>query len=120
MPIKGATDLKGRHELTVNSEDFADFLREKTPDSVCPACGMDEWTVICPDPDESINAFRMRLVLQDGPRPASLSALAIYCDNCGYIRCHASRTVRKWVDARQFELDLQSGDDSSEGYVDEQ
>ncbi|GLO27609.1 hypothetical protein PPUJ21368_54400 [Pseudomonas putida] len=106
MAIKEAKHMHGRHVFSVTAEDFAEFLQEKTPESICPACGHDDWTVICPPQSESGNAFRMRITLTDGPRPASMSVLGIYCDHCGYIRSHMARVVRTWVDDRQLDLDL--------------
>lgn len=37
--------------------------------------------------------------LRDGENPMSLSTFAIHCDNCGYLRQHLSKVVKKWVTA---------------------
>lgn len=110
MPIKEALTLKGRSVLTVTAKDFAEFLTEKSAESICPSCGADEWTIVCPPEDES-NAFRLMTAMKDGIRPAWISMFAIYCDNCGYVRHHAARVVKSWVDDNQLALDLITPED---------
>lgn len=116
MSDKETVHTPEQHVYTVKADEFAQFLVEKTPESNCPACGHNHWTVICPPPGEQ-NAYRMRIQLADGPRSGSMSLLGIYCDNCGYVRTHMARVVRKWIDARQLDLDL--GEDESEVEVNE-
>lgn len=91
--------------LTVSAFDFVRFLEDKTLDSSCPACKLDEWTIICPYDDEA-DAYRLITPLRDGKKPTQISTFAIFCDNCGYVRQHMSRVVRSWANENPVEPEL--------------
>lgn len=93
-----------RAQLAVRTRDFVRFLNEKTPDSDCPVCGCDQWTVICPGPEG--DAYRIVAPLRDGDRSLSLSTFALHCENCGYLRHHVSKIVKKWIDENPEEPEL--------------
>lgn len=93
-----------RSKLAVLSRDFVRFLQAKGPDSNCPVCGCDQWTVITMGPEGY--AYRMVAPLRDGDRPISISTFAIHCEDCGYVQQHASKVVKKWVEANPAEPEL--------------
>lgn len=88
------TKIKALHRTS--SDDFVRFLRDKLPeDDPCPACGKDDWTVICPQDEDDM--YRLGLVVRNVEKPFYLSVFAYYCDNCGYLRQHISKLVHDWV-----------------------
>lgn len=94
-----------RSPLTVSAFDFVRFLEAKTLDSSCPACQLDEWTLVCPN-DHEADAYRLVTQLRDGLKPTQVSTLAIFCDNCGFVRQHMSRVVKSWVTDNPLEPEL--------------
>ncbi len=103
------------HRYSVSIADFVRFLEAKTADSPCPGCETRVWTVV----GSAANGMSYRLVtnLRDGPTATHLSTLAIYCNECGYIRTHWARKVREWVDEnpQQAELEFEEApEDDSE------
>jgi len=114
--------LKLKELHRTSSDDFVRFLKNKLPDSdPCPACGEDDWSVVCPRDDEDM--YRLGLVVRNAPKPFYLSTFAYYCDNCGYLRQHVSKLVYDWVKENPME-DLsdtvdESGKDDSEPTLDE-
>ena len=96
---------KVAHRFSVSISDFVSYLEAKTPDSSCPACNTKVWTVV-----GSVSngmAYRMVTDLRDGPSPTHISTVAIYCNECGYIRHHWSKKVREWVDQRSQQTELE-------------
>ena len=94
-----------RSVLATAADDFVRFLEAKSPESDCPVCEGDAWTVICPA-FANADSYRLVTSLKDGSRPQSISTFAIYCDNCGYLRQHLSRVVKKWADENPAEPEL--------------
>lgn len=101
--------------FAVTMAEFVRFLQAKTDDAVCAACGSQWWTVV--GSTETGATYRLSTPLRDGPKATQLSTFAIYCNECGLVRHHLSRVVRKWVDANpapeeaeQEELDLDEDD----------
>ena len=104
-----------KSKFSISSQDFVRFLEAKTLGSICPACEEDKWTIVCPaDPEGLSDSYRLLTPLKDGERAMNMSTFAIFCDNCGFVRQHLSRSVRKWVDENPVnpELDLEPSDDS--------
>jgi len=94
-----------RSTFATGITDFVRFLEAKSPESDCPVCGGSTWTVVCPFDDDA-DTYRLVTSLKDGNRPMSLSTFALYCDECGYVRQHISKVVKKWVDENPIELEL--------------
>lgn len=94
-----------RAALAIAVTDFVRFLVAKSPESDCPVCKGDTWTVICPFDDDA-DTYRLVTSLRDGNRPMSVSTFALYCDNCGYVRQHLSKVVKKWVEENPVEPEL--------------
>lgn len=110
MSDENDTQKSPRSKLAISSEDFVRFLEEKTLGSECPACGTDEWTIVCPpDPDGLSDTYRLVTPLRDGGKSMNISTFAIFCDHCGFVRQHLSRSVRQWVAENPVnpELDLE-------------
>jgi hypothetical protein len=93
-----------RAKLAVRTRDFVRFLNEKSPESDCPVCGFDQWTVICPGPEG--DTYRIVAPLRDGDKSVTISTFAIHCENCGYLRHHVSKVVKRWADANPEEPEL--------------
>ncbi len=76
-------------------DDFVRFLEVKTGGYNCPACGNSQWTVLgkAGHPE----AYRVVSALRDGQAPNSMSSFALFCNDCGFVRQHMARVVRKWV-----------------------
>lgn len=106
-------ETEKKSKFTLDSDEFIRFLEFKTPESICPACGHDEWTVICPS-GENTNNFRLVTLMRDGPKPIHLNTFAIFCKNCGFIRQHLSRFVREWAEENPVEGELDFGDADAE------
>lgn len=94
-----------RSKFAITAEDFVRFLEKKTTGASCPACGTDDWTLICPA-DDFADAYRLVTPLRDGGRSLNLSTFAIYCDSCGFVRQHFSRVVRTWVQNNPIDPEL--------------
>ncbi|WPN50920.1 hypothetical protein QMK52_18685 [Pseudomonas sp. P9_2] len=94
-----------RSMLATTADDFVRFLEEKSPESNCPVCEGETWTVISPS-FANADSYRLVTSLKDGNRPQNLSTFALFCDNCGYLRQHLSRVVKKWVDENPVEPEL--------------
>lgn len=105
MSDENKTADKKKHMFTVTSDDFIRFLEAKTPESDCPACGFDEWTVICPS-GEDTNTYRLVTSMKDGLKPMHINTFAIHCKECGYVRHHLSRFVKAWVEDNPMEPEL--------------
>lgn len=97
-----------RSRLAVPADDFVRYLEAKTQGQTCPACGHDDWTLVCPS-DEEADAYRLVTVLKDGDRPMNISTFAIYCDHCGFLRQHLARKVRDWALQNPIEQELDLG-----------
>lgn len=101
------------HRYSVTTDDFIRFLEEKSYESTCPACQSAAWTII----GSSANNMAYRLVtpLRDGPSPNQMNCFAIHCNECGFIRQHLAKVVKRWVDENpepeQLELDEMADDD---------
>ncbi len=93
------------HRYSVSISDFVRFLEAKTADSPCPVCQTRVWTVV----GAPSNGMSYRLVtnLRDGQKATHFSTLAIYCNECGYIRTHWARKVREWVDENPQQAELE-------------
>lgn len=105
-----------KHFFSTTMDDFIRFLHEKTTGRECPACGNSAWTVL--GPAEGEYSYRLVTLLKDDPRRTlRLSTFALVCDNCGYLRQHMARVVRKWVEENpeaQQELDLDIDDEAED------
>ncbi|WP_095083361.1 hypothetical protein [Pseudomonas sp. Irchel s3h17] len=106
-----------RSSLATAADDFVRFLEAKSPESDCPVCDGDSWTVICPTYDHA-DTYRLVTSLKDGSRPQSVSTFAIFCDNCGYFRQHLTRVVKKWTDENPVEPELDFSSPPEKGDVD--
>lgn len=106
-------DVK-HHKFSVTVEDFIRFLEAKTFESECPACHTANWTVIGSGENEM--TYRLITPMRDGPRPNFVNFLGIYCNECGFVRQHLAKVVRRWVDdnpePEQLELDEMATDDN--------
>lgn len=97
-----------RSKLSVTSDDFVRFLEAKNPESDCPVCGEETWTVICPfDHEDAHDTYRLVTRLKDGSRPMTVSSFGLFCDSCGYLRQHVAKVVRQWVDDNPIEPELE-------------
>ena len=103
-----------RHKFSVTVDDFIRFLEEKSFESKCPSCGSAAWTVIGSGATEM--TYRLITQMRDGPSPTYLNSLGIYCNECGFIRQHIAKVVKRWVDENpepeQLELDEMTTDES--------
>lgn len=86
-----------KHQFAVRTSDFVRFLEEKTLDQPCPACGACQWTLIGPK-DDGIT-FMLRTALRGASSPTQVTTVAVYCNECGFLRQHLAKVVRNWVDA---------------------
>ena len=120
MSKERKTVEQSRAKLAVEINDVIRFLEEKSLDSECPACGTDEWTIVCPaDPEGALDTYRLVTPLRDGDRPMTLSTVAIYCDNCGFVRQHLSRLIKKWIVDNPLEPELDFDEGLNEKLSDE-
>jgi len=106
-----------RSRRAVTSDDFVRFLVEKNPESNCPVCDGDAWTVVCPFGDH-LDTYRLVVPMRDGPNPMTISTFAIFCDNCGYLRQHLARVVHQWVEANPVEQELDFESEAEPGTAD--
>jgi hypothetical protein len=101
------------HKFAVSGDDFIRFLREKTDEVACPACASNEWTIFSlTEPDQ---AYRLITPLKSAAHSSFVNMLALYCDECGYVRHHLARIVKEWVTQNpeaqgQLELDEPEND----------
>lgn len=89
--------LKRMKILPVIADDFVRFLKSKalSEDDVCPVCGKDHWTILCPAGDQ--DTFRLGTPIRNSEELFYLSTFGYFCENCGYLRQHFADVVHKWV-----------------------
>lgn len=105
--------------LPVLADDFVRFLKSKaqSDDDVCPVCGKDHWTILCPAGDQE--TFRLGTPVRNKEEIFYVSTFAYYCQSCGYLRQHFSDVVYRWVQENplvdNFEADTEEGGGREEG-----
>lgn len=84
------------HPYAVSTPDFVRFLEAKTLDRPCPGCGAARWILI--GPGDNGPTYLLRTQIRGASKPTQVTTMAVHCDECGFLRQHSAKVVRKWVD----------------------
>jgi len=85
-------DNTSKRDFTLRNDEFKTFLDKVSGDSICPACGNENWLIIGSSGPDGITS-QVRLQIQEKDGYVIIPASAIYCVKCGFIRMHATGLV---------------------------
>lgn len=88
----------------VDPDDFIRFLADKAGDhDPCTVCKADDWMIMCPDEGPT---YRFGIPARNVEKTFYASVFMYFCQNCGFLRQHVSRTVNEWVQENPANLEL--------------
>lgn len=79
--------------------DVVEFFKDRGATMPCEACNAKQWEIISnEDRDETVTEIDIPVFLSRG----AVGAVVSTCTNCGLLRLHGEKQIRKWLAERQL------------------
>ncbi|MFY3138029.1 hypothetical protein ACOTFF_15680 [Achromobacter xylosoxidans] len=100
--------------------DFIEFLAHTKAKDQCPVCESSAgWSVVGTDLGDNVSypVITTKTITKDGsPKRRISRVIVVECKNCGFVRMHAFRVFRKWLETKNTEYtEVEEIEDTSNG-----
>lgn len=88
--------VRAKQTYEITREEVLRFLNEKEKPGAgrCPICDTDLWGTVTPAEGGTVNLIVGDLGGLIGR--GAINCIALSCENCGYVRLHATNPIVKW------------------------